>query len=241
MSNGQAAQSHTQHFWAKSEPRHGYPKRIHLLEHHLADVGACFEALMEQPTIRHRLARCGGGGQDELDEATVARLSVLAALHDIGKVNIGFQTQIWRDEDKPAGIARAGHYNEMTPLMNGKDEDMRLRFFRSLEWWLEAEESWDDAGGETLCGLFVAALSHHGSPLQLQGNNTPKNPKLWKLVGEIDPIEEVQCIGTLVRQWFPKAFDASDACPLPSEPAFQHMFLGLCILADWIGSNQRVV
>ena len=39
--------------WAKSRPRRQRgPESIHLLEHHLADVGACFEALLEQPTIR---------------------------------------------------------------------------------------------------------------------------------------------------------------------------------------------
>ena len=46
--------------WAKSDRRE--PARVHLLEHHLADVGACFEALLGQPTIRKRLARTGGAG-----------------------------------------------------------------------------------------------------------------------------------------------------------------------------------
>ena len=41
MTNPETPPAYTQRFWAKSEPRHGYPKRIHLLEHHLADVGAC--------------------------------------------------------------------------------------------------------------------------------------------------------------------------------------------------------
>ena len=45
---------YTQWHWAKSD--RAEPGRIHLLEHHLADVGACFEALLEQPTIRKRLA-----------------------------------------------------------------------------------------------------------------------------------------------------------------------------------------
>ena len=45
-----------------------------------------------QPTIRQRLALSGGLG--DLDDATAARLARFAALHDIGKVNVGFQTQI---------------------------------------------------------------------------------------------------------------------------------------------------
>ena len=81
--------AYTRRHWAKSDRRDS--QRIHLLGHHLADVGACFEGLLRQPTIRQRLARTAG--RDDLDAATVARLCVFAALHDIGKVNVGFQTR----------------------------------------------------------------------------------------------------------------------------------------------------
>ena len=92
------APAYTRKFWAKAQPyRQKGPERIHLLGHHLADVGACFEALLAQPTIRQRLARTAG--RNTLDAATAARLCVFAALHDIGKVNTGFQTQIWTDAD----------------------------------------------------------------------------------------------------------------------------------------------
>ena len=63
---------YTRRFWAKAQPyRQQGPERIHLLEHHLADVGACFEALLAQPTIRQRLVR--SGGMDSMDDATAAR------------------------------------------------------------------------------------------------------------------------------------------------------------------------
>ena len=121
MTTTENAPVYTRQFWAKSEPRHGYPKHIHLLEHHLADVGACFDALLAQPTIRRRLAR--SGGLNSLDDATAARLTLFAALHDIGKVNVGFQTRIWREEDFPAGRRRpghAGHYHELAPVLRGR-------------------------------------------------------------------------------------------------------------------------
>ena len=106
MTSPNNAPTYTQRFWAKAYPyRQQGPERIHLLEHHLADVGACFEALLAQPTIRQRLAR--SGGLDGLDDVTAARLALLAALHDIGKVNVGFQTQVWRGEDLPGGTASA--------------------------------------------------------------------------------------------------------------------------------------
>ena len=152
MAASKTAPEYRQQFWAKAQPyRQRGPERIHLLEHHLADVGACFEALVAQPTIRQRVAR--SGRLESLDDATADRLALFAALHDIGKVNVGFQTQIWRDEDFPAGRRRpghAGHYNELAPVMRGEDDSTASWFFEGLGWWWDAIESWDDCDGETV-------------------------------------------------------------------------------------------
>ena len=223
-------------FWGKSD--RGNPERIHLLEHHLADVGACFEALMRQPLIRRRLAHTAGW--DDIDDVTAARLCVFAALHDVGKVNIGFQAQIWRPDDWLPGQRpppRAGHTLDLTPVLNGDDRATSSWFYDALGWWWDATESWDDCGGETVCGLLVATLSHHGTPLQLDSGRS-EHPRLWRRYGELDPQEQVPRIGRLVREWFPEAF-AEGGRALPSAPRFQHHFLGLCNLADWIGSNEQ--
>ena len=235
MTNSESAPAYTQFHWAKSDRQN--PRRIHLLEHHLADVGACLEALLVQPTIRQRLASVGG--LPSLDNATAARLALFAALHDIGKVNVGFQTQIWRDADLPAGQHRryrAGHTLDLVPVLRGEDAETAGWFFESLEWWNDATESWDDRDGETFCSLFIAALSHHGLPVQLEGAR-PHNPAIWRNYGSLNSRECVRRVGDLARQWFRPAWE-SGAPPLPSAAAFQHMFLGLCILADWIGSNE---
>ena len=241
MAESETAPDYTRRFWAKAFPyRKRGPERIHLLEHHLADVGACFEALLNQPTIQDRLRHSGGMGR--LDDATAARLALFAALHDVGKVNMGFQTQIWQDSDIPSGrrptvFHRVGHYNELVPVMNGDDNTTTRKFFDALGWWWDAIESWDNQGGKTVCALFVASLSHHGQPLQLEGNLSP-NPRLWNSCRGLDPIEGVRRIGELARKWFPAAF-GDGASQLPTSPEFQHMFLGLCTLADWIGSKEE--
>ncbi len=174
-----------------------------------------------------------------LDDATAARLALFAALHDIGKVNTGFQTQIWRDSDLPAEKRKphyAGHTLDLTPVLCNEDKETAGWFFDAMGWWLEATESWDNRDGETVCALFIAALSHHGFPLQLEGARE-RNPAIWRSFGGLDPEACVRRIGSLARQWYPAAF-ATNAPPLPSDPAFQHHFLGLCSLADWIGSNE---
>ncbi len=221
-------------FWGKADRES--PDRIHLLEHHLADVASCLEVLLQQPIIRQRLAHTAG--RTDLDDTTVARLCVFAALHDIGKVNTGFQTQIWRNNDFPEGKhrpGRAGHTLDLTPVLNDKDRATSEWFFDALGWWWDATQSWDDCDGETVCGLLVAALSHHGQPLQLVSDR--ENPQIWRKFEDLNPQDQVIRIGQLVRGWFPAAF-AEGGLPLPPAPAFQHQFLGLCNLADWIGSDE---
>lgn len=224
---------YTYRHWAKSD--RAQQERIHLLEHHLADVGACFEALLEQPTILSRLRASAGG--ERIHTATKARLCVFAALHDIGKVNVGFQAQIWRNADlegrrKPN---RAGHTSDVVPVLCGKDKETADWFFDALGW--DECLTWDDNDGFIVGGLLTAALSHHGAPLNIHDSKA-ENPVVWRSFGGLDPQDCVRRIGALVREWFPAAFD-SGAPPLPSAPAFQHMFLGLCTLADWIGSDER--
>ena len=225
--------AYTRYHWAKSDRAN--PERIHLLEHHLADVGACFEALLRQPTIRRRLAH--SGNLDDLDPVTSARLSVFAALHDIGKVNMGFQTQIWTaaDLDGRRKPSRAGHTSDLVPVLLGEDKRTGEWFLDGLGW--DQISGWDSDGGTTVAALFAAAFSHHGEPLKLYDSKSA-NPAGWQPFAALNPEQAVRRIGRLIRGWFPQAF-RTDAPPLPATSAFQHMFLGLCTLADWIGSDEQ--
>ena len=224
---------YTHRHWAKSDRAN--PERIHLLEHHLADVGACFEALLAQPTILSRLAT--SAGVERLHDVTKARLCVFAALHDIGKVNAGFQTQIWQSGDlqgerKPRWT---GHTSDVVPVLDYKDHATADWFFDALGW--DEMLSWDDTDGLTACGFLAATLSHHGEPLNLYDSKAA-NPAVWRSFGELDPQACIGRVGSLVREWFPSAF-SDGGPPLLSSPQFQHMFLGLCTLTDWVGSDER--
>lgn len=236
--NNRIPPTYIRYHWAKAEREN--PEHLHLLEHHLADVSACFEALLAQPTIRQRLARAGN--LDDIDPVTAARLCVFVALHDIGKINIGFQTRIWQEEDlqgrpRPSvwgNRHRTGHVKELTPILNGDDRQTSQWFFDVLNW--DDLLQWDSDDGLTVCGLFTATVSHHGLPVQLLNSTESKPSGIWQPFGELHPQHCAERIAQLVRQWFPEAFAAGTS--LPSAPTFQHMFLGLCTLADWIGSDK---
>ncbi len=185
--------------------------------------------------MRRRLAQTAD--LPDLDDVTVARLAVFAALHDIGKVNKRFQTQIWRDEEldgwqKPS---RAGHTSNLVPVLLGDDQETSEWLLEALG-WDQYFSTWDADGGHTASALFIAALSHHGRPLNLH-DPLPKNPQIWRAFRSHSPRRFVERIGRLARDWFPIAF-SPNALSLPSDPRFQHMFLGLCNLADWIGSDE---
>jgi len=76
----------------------------HPLADHCADVAVVVEGLVRLPVWRDRLARLAG---QQLTDVCWARICVLAALDDIGKLNLGFQAK-----GRPALGATAGHVKE---------------------------------------------------------------------------------------------------------------------------------
>ena len=217
-------------FWAKS--RHGNPSELHRLEFHLADAGAVMEALLRDPAIRRATARAAG--LNEVDEATAARICVLATLHDIGKANISFQRKVW-----PGSEARqAGHNSDLMPLLNGNDPAGQERLIRAMTTLEEAQQHWDDQDGHVFCGLLLAALSHHGTPARLQ-NGRQTRREHWERDPSLGcPFEMIAEIDRLIRAWFPRAFEPT-APPLPGRPEFQHQVAGLITMADWIASDEQ--
>jgi CRISPR-associated endonuclease/helicase Cas3 len=73
-----------------------------------ADVAAVTEAFLKRTIRRSRFGRLLE--QEALSDVQIARLSVLAALHDVGKVNHGFQ-----DRAYSRSAPRIGH---VSPLIN---------------------------------------------------------------------------------------------------------------------------
>ena len=79
--------------WGKRRSTDGNIKtdRLGLLEHSI-DVAAVFESLAAIPLIRRRLENLA---KTKLTESLIARLAVLAFLHDLGKASVGFQSEVY--------------------------------------------------------------------------------------------------------------------------------------------------
>jgi len=212
-------------FWGKLERNdNGGISSWHPLEDHCADVAACCEVLLGSAVISKRLARTGE--YNGFDDQQKARLCALAALHDIGKFNHGFQNKARLNPSWTAG-----HVKEVLALFD-RDCDESTMLAEALE--IDFLSAW--AGGpEATCFLLAAALCHHGRPVPL-GEGFQRSH--WHNSYELTPFEGIARLVNRIKKWFPQAWEGGSV-PLPSCPAFQHAFSGLVMLADWLGSDTR--
>lgn len=212
-------------FWGKiSTDESGTLVSWQPLEAHCADVAAVTEALLNNTILNPRLAFLID--QESLSEVQIDRLCILAALHDVGKVNHGFQDRAY-SSDAP----HTGHVSPLIDFMdwNGpeRDEIIAALALGSICEWFESEDD---------CVAFLlATFSHHGKPVRPSPHF---RPALWRANRRRNPIQEMRTLSQAARRWFPHAFDAS-VPPFPHSTEFQHVFNGLLTLADWIGSDEQ--
>jgi CRISPR-associated endonuclease/helicase Cas3 len=112
-------------FWGKLRTGDSQPVEWHPLPDHCADVAACCEALLQTTLLGRRLARVAG--LSGFSSGQVARLSVLAALHDIGKFNLGFQNKALVKSPFVAG-----HVGTVLSLFGDDDKPEQQRLVESL-------------------------------------------------------------------------------------------------------------
>jgi len=209
--------------WGKlRDADHGGPAWHPLLDHCL-DVACVLAALITQPTMRRRLAQAAS--HPDLDRATIARLAYLAFIHDLGKCAAGFQA-------KASGERRGtvGHLAALKPLWC--EGDLWPDFGRAL-----AEQGLGQWGDEVLQDYLEAVFSHHGKKPEL-GFSRGSDRHLvetWR-AKEGEPLRRLLELLASGHASFPDGFSAAGG-ELPAAPAFQHLFGGLLMLADWIGSN----
>jgi CRISPR-associated endonuclease/helicase Cas3 len=214
-------------FWAKLHPDYPETTDWHPLLAHSADVAAVTEALLSRTVLRDRLASLVGW--DTLSDVHVARLSALAALHDAGKVNHGFQ-------DRAHGRRpQTGHVQPIIELIEAGTETS-VRCLQAMD--VPAILNWiaTDVDRQTLLFRFLqATFGHHGTPVCPKGDFRKSQ---WLANERRDPVTALETLAASVREWFPQAFE-QEAKPFPNTPVLQHAFNGVLTLADWLGSDRR--
>ncbi|MEL7059198.1 MAG: CRISPR-associated helicase Cas3' [Acidobacteriota bacterium] len=218
-------------YWAKLEVNEQREVVAwHPLVDHCADVAAVAEALLQRTLLRRRLACLGG--LDDLSSQQVARLCVLAALHDLGKANLGFQnkSQPWRRDR-----FTAGHLSEVMAILDPAAQDLATALHQAID--VETLVGWaqgfPEDGGAGLFGLLGATISHHGRPVPVREIHLED---LWLPVEGRDPFAEIGRLVNLTQTWFPGAWQPGGDL-LPTNAEFQHGWCGVLTLADWLGSD----
>lgn len=194
------------------------------LEAHSADVAAVTEALLRSTILQSRFGCLLD--QKCLSDVQIARLCVLTAFHDVGKVNHGFQDHAYSNSAR-----RTGHVAPLIDFMDW-DEQEKGDIIAALD--LEGMLNWFDSE-EDLVALLLATFSHHGRPVRPSPHF---RPELWRANEKRNPMEEMRNLRRKAQHWFPDAWDANGQV-FSHSTEFQHAFNGLLTLADWIGSDEQ--
>lgn len=195
---------------------------------HSADVAAMMQALLAVPTIRARLARLLG--RPDLAPEEVQRLVALAALHDTGKVNRGFQRKPFEPR-----FGKVGHVGPLASFVEVGEDGSKELVARAFDAFAERAglyHVWhllQDTQGNL--APFRAIMAHHGA---VPGSSAP-DPMLWRDEDGYAPATEAARLIEAVRDWFPNAFEPVDP---PWSAPFAHAFAGLLMLADWLASDE---
>jgi CRISPR-associated endonuclease/helicase Cas3 len=161
-----------------------------------------------------------------LTDVHVARLGVLAGLHDLGKSTNGFQERI---RGRGPGT---GHVAEAVAAVraNGALPDAVRAAIHAeiINDWCEDPD-----------GVLYAIFCHHGEPVAGPRINACGSvlTQQWTAASDNDPVVELHALTTALLRAFPLALES--ASPFPATTRFQHLLAGLTMTADWMGSDAR--
>lgn len=215
-------------FWGKlDQDEAGRVLEWNPVEAHCADVAASCEALLRDTLLGARFAHLIG--RSALHPALLARLVVLAALHDLGKYAISFQNRPYPDR-QPQG----GHVEPIVKALSAN-----LPVTHAIAEILGPL----DVFGEATFSYLAASISHHGRPEKIgeHGSSVGFDARVFEPARGLDPLAGMKRLFELTRRWCPEAFTVGPPeAELPDSAEAQHFFAGIVMLADWLGSDKRV-
>lgn len=181
------------------------------------DVAAVFEALCGLPLIAHHLHRAA---RRTLAAGDMARMAALVYLHDLGKLEPGFQVKARPDLACPADVNHSVHgVLSLRRAYQTSADPLRPVTDRIGSWGEGADE------------LMMAIFAHHGRPIDA--------PATFNKISTVEGYDRDGAVADYLRLWTTAWLDLKAELPLPTAPELAHLVAGLAALADWIGSDRR--
>jgi CRISPR-associated endonuclease/helicase Cas3 len=205
---------------AKSDRQSGSTRS--LIGHSL-DVAHCVHAMLTHGVSRSRVGAAVGF---DISDVHVARLAVLAGLHDMGKATNGFQ-------DRVTGRGRGtGHVAEAVAVVDAQgalSDAVRSAICADLI------NKWCDDPRSVLYAVFC----HHGEPVSQVRIDaaTASLKQQWTTASSYDPVSEIDALTKALLSAFPLSH--GEGVPFPEGGRFEHVLAGLVMTADWMGSDTR--
>jgi CRISPR-associated endonuclease/helicase Cas3 len=190
---------------------------------HSLDVAHCVHAMLTRGVSRKRLGAAAGL---DLSDVHVARLAVLAGLHDMGKATHGFQDRInGRDRG-------TGHVAEAVAVVDAQgavSDNVRSAICADLL------NAWCDDPQSVLYAIFC----HHGEPVPQPRIDAAAAAltQQWLAARGYDPIAEIDALTKALLNVFPRSL--GEAVSFPATRRSEHALAGLIMTADWMGSDTR--
>jgi CRISPR-associated endonuclease/helicase Cas3 len=217
LQESQSAHAEISRYWGKAKPLAGGGLPTHPLAYHSLDVAGAMAALLDAwPWALARLAAATGLQSGQARGWALAA----AALHDLGKFADAFQAKApdhWSGRPAwPGGLQTQGfdHGSFGRELWTASSARGRFEFdaHRQFHAWL------------------MAAWGHHGAPPDAKRPYRNRHCDVIRgaATGDAHAFADAIC------DLFQVATNAPDIEPGPET----WLFAGLCIIADWIGSNQ---
>lgn len=192
------------------------------LADHSRDVAQVFRALVALPGIRSRLEYAAGA---PLTDVHLDRMAYLVFLHDMGKVNNGFQDQMY------PGRRKVGHIAPLNAIFapDSLGQSIADKGMSILD--PERLMTWGDT--EMVNGLLHVVFSHHGTPWPC-GKGKAEYRGYWQEIQDYSCWDALRDLVNKGNELFPGVDESTSALPL--ENRLLHSIAGLIQLADWLGS-----
>jgi CRISPR-associated endonuclease/helicase Cas3 len=215
----------------------------HPLVMHILDVVGFAHQILQSPIIQRRLL---GSSSKTMTDTQINRICFFVGLHDIGKLNRGFQYK-----SNPTATITNGHVKPAFALVDFSNpfhkilfEDFRpglsLKKIISEGNWFGTSQYKPTQKLEIFLKMFKASISHHGVP-ESEKNLAYSEFASWDASQkkEVDEILNVlwDCLDLSVDSGI-----VNDSFNIDSihDKNFYILLSGLIQFADWAGSNQKI-